>query len=171
MTADDETNPPTDQQSPFVLRRPTLEDGGAMWRVARDSQTLDLNSSYAYLLWARDFAATSVVAERDGAVVGFVSGYVRPDATGTLMVWQVAVDADQRGHGLAGRMLDHLAETVPGVTSLETTITDDNEASRALFGAFARKRGATHEELDLFVRDHFPDEGHEPEVLHRIGPF
>ncbi|WP_223277849.1 GNAT family N-acetyltransferase [Janibacter sp. YB324] len=102
MTADDETTLPTDQQSPFVLRRPTLEDGGAMWRVARDSQTLDLNSSYAYLLWARDFAATSVVAERDGAVVGFVSGYVRPDSPGTLMVWQVAVDADQRGHGLAG---------------------------------------------------------------------
>lgn len=171
MTADDETTIPTDQQSPFVLRRPTLEDGGAMWRVARDSQTLDLNSSYAYLLWARDFAATSVVAERDGAVVGFVSGYVRPDATGTLMVWQVAVDADQRGHGLAGRMLDHLAEHVPDVTMLETTITDDNEASRALFARFARTRDAQHEEIDLFVKAHFPDEGHDPEVLHRIGPF
>ena len=171
MTADDETNPPTDQQSPFVLRRPTLEDGGAMWRVARDSQTLDLNSSYAYLLWARDFAATSVVAERDGVVVGFVSGYVRPDSPGTLMVWQVAVDADQRGHGLAGRMLDHLAAAVPGVTMLETTITDDNEASRALFARFARTRDAQHEETDLFVKAHFPDEGHDPEVLHRIGPF
>lgn len=171
MTADDETNPPTDQQSPFVLRRPTLEDGGAMWRVARDSQTLDLNSSYAYLLWARDFAATSVVAERDGAVVGFVSGYVRPDSPGTLMVWQVAVDADQRGHGLAERMLDHLAAEVPDVTMLETTITDDNEASRALFARFARTRDAQHEETDLFVKAHFPDEGHDPEVLHRIGPF
>lgn len=171
MTADSEHAHPTAQDSPFVLRQPTIDDGGAMWRVARDSQTLDLNTSYAYLLWARDFARTSVVAERDGTVVGFVSGYIRPDAPHTLMVWQVAVDSDQRGHGLAGRMLDHLAETVPGVTSLETTITDDNEASRALFGAFARKRGAKHEELDLFLRDHFPDEGHEPEVLHRIGPF
>ena len=171
VTADDETTLPTDQQSPFVLRRPTLEDGGAMWRVARDSQTLDLNSSYAYLLWARDFAATSVVAERDGAVVGFVSGYVRPDSPGTLMVWQVAVDADQRGHGLAGRMLDHLAAAVPGVTMLETTITDDNEASRALFARFARTRDAQHEETDLFVKAHFPDEGHDPKVLHRIGPF
>ena len=161
----------TTEPSPFVLRPPTVQDGGAMWRVARDSQTLDLNSSYAYLLWARDFAATSVVAERDGAVVGFVSGYVRPDSPETLMVWQVAVDADQRGHGLAGRMLDHLAEQVPGVTMLETTITDDNAASRALFARFARIRDAQHEETDLFVKAHFPDEGHDPEVLHRIGPF
>ncbi len=143
-----------------------------MWRVARDSQTLDLNTSYAYLLWARDFATTSVVVEDEGGqVVGFVSGYLRPDEPHTLMVWQVAVDADQRGHGLAGRMLDHLAEHVPGVTGLETTITDDNAASRALFSRFAEKRGAQHEEIDLFVREHFPDEGHEPEVLHRIGPF
>lgn len=171
MTPDAADTQKTSDESPFVLRQPTIADGGAMWRVARDSQTLDLNTSYAYLLWARDFAATSVVAERDGAVVGFVSGYIRPDAPHTLMVWQVAVDSDQRGHGLAGRMLDHLAQTVPGMTSLETTITDDNAASRALFAAFARRRGAQHEELDLFVREHFPDEGHEPEVLHRIGPF
>lgn len=171
MSADEETPRQSSQDSPFTLRQPSVEDGGAMWRVARDSQTLDLNTSYAYLLWARDFAATSVVADKAGDVVGFVSGYVRPDAPHTLMVWQVAVDADQRGHGLAGRMLAHLAETVPGVTMLETTITDDNEASRALFARFARTRDAQHQELDLFLREHFPDEGHDPEVLHRIGPF
>lgn len=171
MTDDSEHAHSAPGDSPFVLREPTIDDGGAMWRVARDSQTLDLNTSYAYLLWARDFAATSVVAEREGRVVGFVSGYIRPEAPHTLMVWQVAVDSDQRGHGLAGRMLDHLAETVPGMTSLETTVTDDNTASRALFARFARTRNANHEELDLFVREHFPDEGHEPEVLHRIGPF
>ncbi len=171
MTSDADRDQQTPDETPFVLRRPTVDDGGAMWRVARDSQTLDLNTSYADLLWARDFSATSVVAEREGTVVGFVSGYVRPDSPDTLMVWQVAVDADQRGHGLAGRMLTHLADTVRGVRMLETTITDDNAASRALFAGFARSRGAAHEESPLFVRDHFPDEGHEPEVLHRIGPF
>lgn len=171
MTNDEETPRQSSPSTPFILRQPSIEDGGEMWRVARDSQTLDLNSSYAYLLWARDFAATSVVAERAGKVVGFVSGYVRPAAPRTLMVWQVAVDADQRGHGLAGRMLDHLAAHVPGVDVLETTITDDNAASRALFAGFARSHDAQHEEIDLFVTAHFPDEGHDPEVLHRIGPF
>lgn len=171
MNADTENAQPSSAEPPFTLRRPTIEDGGGMWRVARDSQTLDLNTSYAYLLWARDFASTSVVVEAEGAVVGFVNGYTRPDAPHTLMVWQVAVDVDQRGHGLAARMLDHLAEGVPGVTSLETTVTQDNTASRALFARFARTRNADHEEIELFTRAHFPDEGHEPEVLHRIGPF
>ena len=145
-----------------------------MWRVARDSQTLDLNSSYSYLLFARDFAHSCRVAVQDDRVVGFVLGYRRPDDPTRLFVWQVAVDADQRGRGLSGRMLDDLV-TAAGdddpIRWVETTITDDNEASRALFARFARNRGADHEELDLFVREHFPDEGHEPEVLHRIGPF
>src|SRR5437879_5926964 len=50
---------------PAGLDTPTVEDGAAIWRIARDSQTLDLNSSYSYLLWCRDFARTSVVARDD----------------------------------------------------------------------------------------------------------
>ncbi|MGY5138554.1 diaminobutyrate acetyltransferase, partial [Streptomyces nigrescens] len=42
----------------FKLDTPRVEDGAAIWRIARDSKTLDLNSSYSYLLWCRDFAAT-----------------------------------------------------------------------------------------------------------------
>lgn len=37
-----------------------------MWRIARDSGVLDLNSSYAYLLWCTDFPSTSAVARVDG---------------------------------------------------------------------------------------------------------
>ncbi len=33
--------------APVTLRPPTLEDGGHMWRLARDSGALDLNTSYA----------------------------------------------------------------------------------------------------------------------------
>lgn len=67
-----------------------------MWRIARDSQVLDLNASYAYVLWCRDFAGTSVVATVNGEVVGFVTGYRRPKQPATLMVWQVAVDEQLR---------------------------------------------------------------------------
>jgi L-2,4-diaminobutyric acid acetyltransferase len=65
----------------IFIAEPVLADGPHLWRLARDSRVLDLNSSYAYLLWCRDFAATSVVAKVDGNVVGFVTGYVRPMAT------------------------------------------------------------------------------------------
>jgi len=143
-----------------------------MWRIARDSKVLDLNSSYAYLLWCRDFAATSILASVDGEPAGFVTGYLRPDRPDTLMVWQVAVDSEHRGHRLARRMLDQVVDrhSGVGVTHLETTITPDNEASVALFSSFAAARGAQLEREPVFPAALFPD-GHETELLFRIGPL
>jgi diaminobutyrate acetyltransferase len=143
-----------------------------MWRIARDSQVLDLNSSYSYLLWCRDFARTSVVATVDGEVGGFVTGYVRPDRPDTVMVWQVAVDAAHRGRGLARRMLDALVDRLAeqSVRTLETTITPDNEASIRLFSSFAEGRAARLVREPVFPAELFPD-GHDAEVLFRIGPW
>ncbi|OBG35939.1 MULTISPECIES: diaminobutyrate acetyltransferase [Mycolicibacter] len=154
------------------LRTPTVADGQALWQMAVDSATLDVNSPYAYLLWCRDFASTSVVAEVDGVPGGYVTGYRRPEQPQTLMVWQVAVNAAHRGAGLAGRMLDHLATTqvTQGVTHLETSITPDNDASRRLFSAFARRWDASLECSVLFGADLFA-ESHLAEELFRIGPL
>lgn len=171
------------------LAPPTVADGAALWRLARATGVLDVNAPYAYLLWCRDFAATSVVARfgddgggdpdrnDDGPVVGFVTGYVRPDDPEVLMIWQVAVDEAARGHGIAGAMLDYVFAATgtarPGVRVLETTITDDNAASRRLFTAFAERHGAPLERLPLFDERLFPagsGETHAAEILHRIGP-
>ncbi|MDT0379835.1 diaminobutyrate acetyltransferase [Streptomyces sp. DSM 42041] len=153
---------------------PRLEDGAAMWRIARDSRTLDLNSSYSYLLWCRDFADTSVVArDAGGDPVGFVSGYLRPRSPRTLVVWQVAVDEAQRGRGLAAAMLDGLSSRVAetlGIDGIETTITPDNTASNRLFSRYAERHSAPLEREVLFDAGVFPDEGHDSEVLYRIGP-
>lgn len=139
--------------------------------MARDSKVLDLNTSYAYLLWCRDFASTSVVADVDGTPGGFVTGYLRPDQPDTLMVWQVAVDEEHRGRGLARRMLSELVDAVPNrVTGMETTITADNAASIALFTSFADSRGARITREPVFDASLFPD-GHETELLFRIGPL
>lgn len=156
----------------YELRTPTLTDGRALWRMAVDSATLDVNSPYAYLLWCRDFASTSVIAEHHGVPAGFVTGYRRPAQPETLMVWQVAVNAAHRGAGLAGRMLDHLAaaQLPDGVTFIETSITPDNDASRRLFGAFARRWDATLDSCELFGTGLFPD-SHLSEDLFRIGPL
>ena len=144
--------------------------------MATDSATLDVNSPYAYLLWCRDFAATSAIARVDGREAGFVTGYRRPGQPATLMVWQVAVDAAHRGKGIGGRLLDHLAtRLVPGgITHLETSITPDNDASQRLFGSFARRWGADLDRSELFGADLFPGGhagGHLSEELFRIGPL
>jgi L-2,4-diaminobutyric acid acetyltransferase len=68
--------------------------------MAANSATLNVNSPYAYLLWCRDFATTSVIAHLDGRPAGFLIGYLRPDQPTTVMVWQAAVDPVHRGAGI-----------------------------------------------------------------------
>ncbi|MFF8808227.1 diaminobutyrate acetyltransferase [Streptomyces omiyaensis] len=159
----------------WTVGRPRIGDGAQLWRLARESKALDVNSSYSYLLWCRDFAETSAVArDEDGRPLGFVTGYLRPDAPGTLLVWQVAVDPSYRGFGIAGALLDHLSERVAGtgpLDAVETTITPDNEASERLFSAYARRHGADVRRTVLFPSGAFPAPGHEAEVLHRIAPL
>ncbi|WP_374983633.1 diaminobutyrate acetyltransferase [Streptomyces fradiae] len=155
------------------IESPRVEDGAAIWRIARDSRVLDLNSSYSYLLWCRDFAATSLVARGDdGEPIAFVTGYLRPDRPGTLVVWQVAVDHAHRGRGLAAALLDELTARLAdrGVHTVETTVTPDNTASDRLFTSFAERRGASLEREVLFDGPLFPEATHEPEVLYRIQP-
>ncbi|MCX4397451.1 MULTISPECIES: diaminobutyrate acetyltransferase [unclassified Streptomyces] len=163
-------------QNEFItIDTPRVEDGAAIWRIARDSEVLDLNSSYSYLLWCRDFAATSVVARGEtGEPVAFVTGYVRPDRPGTLVVWQVAVDHAHRGAGLAGKLLDALTSRVAaaqGLASVETTITPDNTASDRLFTSYAQRHDVALDREVLFDGGLFPEGDHLSEVLYRIGPF
>ncbi|MET8948754.1 diaminobutyrate acetyltransferase [Streptomyces sp. NPDC004542] len=165
----------TAAQADLLIDRPAVTDGAALWRIAKDSETLDLNSSYSYLLWCRDFAATSAVArDTDGTPVGFLTGYIRPEQPHTLLVWQVAVDAAHRGRGIAAALLDGLTARLGaerGITRVETTITPGNTASERLFTSYADRHGATLSREVLFGTELFPDGPHEPEVLYRIGPL
>ncbi|MDL4770893.1 MULTISPECIES: diaminobutyrate acetyltransferase [Thermomonosporaceae] len=153
------------------LQEPSLKDGPELWRLARDSQVLDVNSPYSYTLWCRDFADTSVVARDGGRPCGFITGYVRPASPDTFFVWQVAVDVEHRGQGLARRMLDRLGDRLAarGHRFMEATVTPGNAASTAMFASFARDRGCELARSPLFGSELL--DGHEPEVLFRIGPL
>lgn len=155
------------------FRKPVLGDGAAVCELIRNCPPLDVNSCYCYFLLCGHFAGTSVVAESGGAVTGFISAYLEPAAPDTVFVWQVAVDASQRGTGLAGRMLDTILSRTEcaGVRWLETTVSPSNRASRRLFERFADRRGARLEERPFLEAAHFGDSGHEAEPLLRIGPL
>jgi diaminobutyrate acetyltransferase len=163
---------PSTPSVPFTLRSPTVDDGAALWRLARAVGKLDVNSSYAYLLWCRDFAATSVIALSQDEPAGFVTGYRRPDEPEILLVWQVGVSPDHQRLGLAAAMLDHLLvqHLAAGGRWVETTVTSDNLASLTLFRRFAERHGTEVDEHPLFEPSQFPDP-HEAEHLLRIGPF
>ncbi|MEX0373900.1 diaminobutyrate acetyltransferase [Spiribacter pallidus] len=155
------------------LRAPEHDEGGAMWEVARATGTLDLNSSYLYMLLARDFADTCVVAERQGKVVGFASGYRRPRHPEVIFLWQVGIHPDHQGQGLGKRLIAAFLRQ-PGAdraSMLETTIAPDNEASRALFQAMARELETDCRVSPCFAPEDFPEPGHAAEELFTIGPY
>jgi len=143
-----------------------------MWRLVQDS-TLDSNSPYAYLMLARYFAETCVLAERDGELGGFVSAFIPPEQPDALFVWQVGVGPLARGRGLATQLVAAaLARKVDeGVRFVEATVTPSNSASLALFRGIAAKLGTRCKEAPCFAADLFPGNGHEEELLLRIGPF
>lgn len=157
----------------LTLRVPTKEDGSAVHRLIGQCPPLDTNSMYCNLLQCSHFAETSVAALLDGELVGFVSGYIVPGREDTLFIWQVAVGEKARGHGLASKMLAAIVdrERCREVRFMETTITEDNEASWALFSRFADKRDAELNHSVMFdEQEHFGGE-HASELLVRIGPF
>lgn len=148
----------TTPQPAITMRPPVAADGPAVWALIGACKPLDENSLYCNLIQCDHFAQSCILAERAGKVVGWISGYLRPDAPDTLFVWQVAVDASARGEGLAGRMLDSLLarEAMAGLRRLNTTITPDNAASWGLFRALARRHGGTISDAPHFHRDdHF----------------
>jgi L-2,4-diaminobutyric acid acetyltransferase len=135
---------------------------------------LDLNSSYMYLLLCDRFAHTTVIAERDGELAGFVLGFIPPKSPDVVFVWQIGVAPFARGQGLARSLLEGLvaAPACREVGFLETTVTPSNQASVATFRSFARHAGAPIIAPDGRGYDSslFPD-GKESEVLYRIGPL
>src|SRR5690625_620796 len=121
-------------QGPQVtLRKPESSDGARVHKLISECKPLDENSTYCNLLQCTHFADTCVAAEdKDGNLVGFISGYIPPKQTNVLFIWQVAVHQSARGLGLAKRMLADIIEReeCDDVQFIETTITADNEADR-----------------------------------------
>lgn len=163
---------PTENPDPVRIRTGTPADAAAIWRLVGASGALEQNTAYAYVLLCSHFGRTCVVAEMDGAVVGFVAAYrppVRPEA---VFVWQVGVVDRARGRGIAGRMLDALVRlpACRDVRFLEATVTPSNGPSQALFTAFARRHDAPCVVGDGFGPELFPGT-HEAEHAYRIGPL
>lgn len=159
------------------LRAPRGEDAIAIRDIAAATGVLDVNSTYAYLLWATDFAASSIVAENASGICGFITGYHPPQRPHVLFVWQVAVARQAQGQGLAGAMLDALVSRIRTERhghpiTMETTVAPGNTASRRLFGAFARRHGVALTERPYFSAALLdPDGGHDDEPMLRIGPL
>ncbi|MAX33773.1 MAG: diaminobutyrate acetyltransferase [Halomonadaceae bacterium] len=161
-----------DKTSLFI-RKPNPDDGWGIYELVKSCPPLDVNSAYAYLLLATQFRDSCAVAtNEEGEIVGFVSGYVKSNASDTYFLWQVAVGEKARGTGLARRLVEAVMTRpeLSDVRHLETTITPDNTASWGLFTRLADRWQAPLNSREYFSTDQLGGE-HDPENLVRIGPF
>ncbi len=144
-----------------------------MFRIVKESKVLDVNSSYSYLMWSKYFNQTSIIAECENNVIGFVSGFLQPESPDTLFIWQVAVDHKHRGKGLATKLIEQLLNQLESekVNFLEATVTPSNIPSSKLFKGIAKKKDTNYRIFECFSEEQFPDSVHEPEMTYRIGPL
>lgn len=157
--------------SPYHFRQPTPADGGKLWELVRNTPALDLNSAYYYIYFGHAFSQTSLIAEKDNQVAGFITGLCPPETPDRLFIWQVCVAAACQGQGLGLSMLDALTRNVQP-RWVDATVTPSNGASIALFTALARthKTPWTFQE-EIFPASCFGTAGHEAEILFSIGPL
>ena len=155
----------------FQIRNLTIPDVKDVYQLlAVNRPYVGLNSRYTYFLLAKDFSGTCLVAECDSRIVGFASGYVPPMRPDTFFSWEIVVDKNCRGHGLSKKLL--LNQICQGDERyLEATVNPSNEAAKKSYRGLAHLLKAECLETLLFSEGDFEFDGHEPEVLFRIGPF
>jgi GNAT superfamily N-acetyltransferase len=109
--------------------RTILEELDDFWGVERDMAFLH------QALYVHEFGETSVLAERDGRIVGYLLGFVSPDGDGYIHA--VAVRREARGQGLGGRMYERFAQLVSGrgAHRLKAITAPENAGSRAFHEA------------------------------------
>ncbi len=131
---------------------------------------MGLNSRYTYFLLAKDFSETCLVAKKEGKIVAFSSGYVPPKRKDTFFNWEIVVDQKHRGQNLQQALLLQQIK-LSGAKFLELTINPSNEACKRNVLDLANMLGASCEESVLFSEEDFGNDGHETEILFRVGPI
>jgi L-2,4-diaminobutyric acid acetyltransferase len=155
----------------FKIRNVKVEDIKEVYRLLVASRPyVGLNSRYTYFLLARDFSDTCVVAEHNGKIVAFSSGYIPPSRSDTFFNWETVVHRDYRGYGLQKRMLLHQIK-MANAKFFEATVNPSNEVSKSNFCELAELLNTKCEKKVLFEEEDFENDGHEAEVLYRIGPI
>ena len=102
---------------PWTISHATPADTAAL--VALDQRNFLRDDRFDRHVWRRilgEHAARgqmlTLIARQQDAVVGAIVGEFRPRA-GRLLVWSIAVDAPQRGAGLARQLMAALVQRTP----------------------------------------------------------
>ncbi len=155
----------------FKIRDVTLADIRQVYRLLSANRPyVGLNSRYTYLLLARDFSDTCMVAEDNERVIAFSSGYISPSKQDTFFNWEIVVDEKYRGNGIQKKLLLNQINR-ENIKYLEATVNPSNEVAKRNYRELTRLLKTVCCESVLFCEEDFENDPHEAEVLYRIGPF
>ncbi len=147
----------------LTIRHPHLPDAGAVHHLIERTTELDTNSRYMYALWCTDFAHHSAVAHEDGALVGVLLGYRKPDQPKTYFAWQTAVSTTATTSDIAAPLYDYVVNALGDLDTIEMSIDDSNRSVKFLLAKLKRRYRATVV-TDLMFTAADLGEGHHPET-------
>ncbi|TDF97285.1 diaminobutyrate acetyltransferase [Paenibacillus piri] len=162
------------KETAIRFRRPEKKDGTPIWKLIQQTEALDVNSAYCYILLSDYLRDTCVIAEEEEKIVGFISAFRAPSRNDTLFVWQIAVAPSKQRRGIARRMLKELLarECCSDVVYIEATVSPSNLASRGLLLRLAKDYRMECHLSAGYADALFPVEArHEEELLFRLGPL
>lgn len=162
------------KESGIRYRYPTKEDGAEVWQLVKETQTLDLNSVYCYIMLCDYFNDTCVIAEDNEGLAGFVSAFKSPQQPECLFIWQIAVSPSRQRKGIGKKLLRELLsrESCRDIRYLKATVSPSNLASRGLFLHLVKTYGLECHLFEGYTTSMFPSERfHEEEILYKLGPF
>jgi L-2,4-diaminobutyric acid acetyltransferase len=152
----------------FIFRSPLPYDGKHLYKLAIESNSLDVNSEYAYILLGCHFQESCAVVEHKKKIIGFASGYYLPSAKvasgireESLFIWQIAISHEYRRLGLAKKLVLELLRRPSSqtISAIRASVTSLDSASAKLFRKLAGGLGAefSHDEFmekEMFSTDH-----------------
>lgn len=149
------------------LRRPTARDESRLSRIERDVARSGAGAGIGGMACTGALRDTSVLAEVDGEIAGFVSAYLLPYDAETLFVWRVEAPGADRIPGLGSLMIGHLMrqDICRHVTRVQTVLTQDDAPGWALFRRFSRWQGTTMRIQPFITQALEPMKRHEAESL------
>lgn len=152
----------------IIIDHPSVDDAGSMWELAKNT-SLDLNSSYSYLMMAEFFSDTCMIARDEDKLIAFMTGFQFKSSPDSYFVWQIAVDPDYRNQKLAQKMIYQMVKEVDP-QFIQANITTANKASINMFKIVAENYNTEFKSSRGFSEEDFPDD-HQAEMLITIGPL
>lgn len=156
--------------SEILFSKPLKNNAKDIYNLIKRGGVLDLNSEYLYLLQCTHFSETCSVATFNDEIIGFVSGYLLPNKSDTLFIWQVAVDERFRGQNIAFKTIMNIFNSNENIKYILSTVSPSNKSSQRVFEKLANHFNTKIENETTFSLEDFLN-SHEIEVQYLIGPI